>query len=616
MYNKRKILIIAVLSGCLAVIALFMGRFEKREIKPQLPGLILPEGTEIYPWTDENEDVSYYFIPSFAELDDIHLSMDEDNRIKIDERLFSNGDSLLELTPDQDYVMTGRDNIEHKVRFIRSGNVSTIFVSTATGSIDPVLRSKDHKEIAKITVVDKDGNIDLAKTDSKIKGRGNSTWKKDKKPFTILFNEPESILGMAVSSKWALLANAYDHSGIRNALVFDTARDAGLIGTPEYEYADLYINGLYNGLYLICQTADTFIERTDVDEENVYLFTAEVNIRAEEVSYPIYAENDEVIIDVHLPKKLSSYEKETAKDIISKIDTTIDNGGSDISEVIDIDSWAKRYLIDEIFANYDSGVTSSYFYITEGSDSKAYAGPVWDYDNILGNRNAFARNINPETLYAQQQYRSKTQRILWYSKLYSNPIFYDAVVNLFEEVFLPRLELLLNNDILQLDTEIRTAKKADDLRWGFDTDGEYDQIREFLLKRIQFLKKIWLDNSDYVRVTYYTPDNNSLFMSFFIPRGSSLSNDPNAMGEFEGTGEWCIDGTEEKYDFDLPVNEDIVLVNASFKEQPASDSITANNSINKKLVIIGISIIFMLFLAFLLWLTKDVIKGIFRKVIK
>ena len=52
------------------------------------------------------------------------------------------------------------------------------------------------------------------------------------------------------------------------------------------------------------------------------------------------------------------------------------------STIIDLDSWIRRYLIDEISGNVDSDHASSYFYYTDGL---FYAGPVWDYDLAFGN---------------------------------------------------------------------------------------------------------------------------------------------------------------------------------------------------------------------------------------
>ena len=601
---------IILLTVLLMSIAVFVGRYETKDARSSIVDLVLPGEIKISPWINEDDGISYFFLPSYVNFDDIQILINVGEEITIDDRSFSNGDSLSGLTSDRIYMMICQNN-KYNIEFRQSGNVATVFVSTATGSMDSIYKSKDHKEIAKITVIDESGNVDLNKTDLKIKGRGNVTWEKDKKPFAILFNEPETILGMKASSKWALMANGYDYSGIRNAIVLDTARNVGMYGTSEFEYVDLYLNGEYNGLYLICQTVDTIAERTDVDPEGLYLFTAEWYKRIAQVAYPLYAENDESIIDVRIPRKMSSDEKETAQSIINKVDTAIVGGSNKIDDIIDLDSWVKKYLIDEIFENYDSGVASSYFYTNiRETDPKIYAGPVWDYDNAIGmQNNHVGTTMMPEILFADQEYRSAQERILWYSELYSNPVFYNALVSCFEKDFLPQLNMLIEGGINELAQKINPAKRNDDFRWGTDSGEEYEYMIEFLSRRIRFLEEIWLKNKEYTEITYYYPGTNNAYRHVMVPKGSTLSSNPEIMDKFGESDKWYIDGTSEEYDFDLPVNDPIILVNISNNDPNKEKSLSIE--VDKKLVAIGISIVSMfLVLLFIPLLYRALRKGV------
>lgn len=61
-----------------------------------------------------------------------------------------------------------------------------------------------------------------------------------------------------------------------------------------------------------------------------------------------------------------------------------------------MDSFVKKYLIEEITRNYDGGVTSSFFYkASDAEGGKLYAGPVWDYDVSFGNCNLDKIVSNP-----------------------------------------------------------------------------------------------------------------------------------------------------------------------------------------------------------------------------
>ena len=613
MHKIRKLLILILLTMILGGIALIMNRYDKKAVDSQLAELLLPGGEKISPWTNDKDGISYYFIPSYVDFDDICISLREDNEIRIDNQVFHDGDQIAGLKIDQTYEMYDNKNTKHNIKFIQSRNVSTVFVTTVTGSMNAIYQSKKNKEAAKITVIDKDGNVDLTRTDSKIKGRGNVTWNKEKAPFAILFNEPESILGMQVSSKWVLLANAYDDSEVRNAIVFDTAKKVGLTETSDYKYVDLYLNGEYNGLYMICQSVDTFSERTDIDKDGIFLFAAELFERASEMNYILYAEYGKTLVDVRLPKKMDSEEQGIAEKIIANTDTAIIDGRNDIGGIIDLDSWAKKYLIDEIFENYDSGITSSYFYTrSRNLDSKVYAGPIWDYDNSMGNRNAFyGATHDPEILYANHEYRSKEIRILWYSELYSNPVFYNVLTDIFKNEFLPQLEMLIDNGIENLAKDIRSAKVLDDIRWEKNQTDEYEYLVEYLINRVRFLKRIWLDNEEYVEVTYYTPGDDSIYYRTYVLKGSALSDNLSKMDGFSESDSWYIDGTDEEYDFTLPVNTDIVLVKALNKESSGIISKIWNLlSAKKKLVEVGASIGAMLLALLLLQFRRRLKKGV------
>ena len=602
MQKIRKIVIIVVFTALMLGVALYADRYDKKDVSPSLADLTLADGETIFPWHDETENIYYYFLPSYVDLADTSFSLRDGEKISIDNVPFSKETTLGELDVDTPYLAISNDNKKYTIEFKESGNISTIYVSTATGSLESVLQSKEHKELARVTVVDENGNVNIIKTDARIKGRGNSTWLNcEKKPFSIVFNEPESILGMGVSSKWALLANAMDYSGIRNAIVYDTARSLGMATTPDYEFVDLYLNGEYNGLYMICQSAETFYERNDVDESDLYLFKSELPERLEDMNYPLYAEDNEALIDVCIPEKLHSDEKDYVKSTIARLDSVISDGGDDIADVIDIDTWIRKYLIDEVFENFDAGLASSYFYtLTSGENDKVYAGPIWDYDRVLGNTHCLTGTTrNPEILYAMQEYRGNTQRVLWYSELYSNALFYNKMIQVFDQEFKPIVESLIEKDIETLAQEVGCSKSCDDLRWGIDSGKEYEYMTDYLIKRLDFLEDIWLNNKEYVQVTFYTPDKSYNYMRVYVPKGNSIASDPERLARFSKSDEWYIEGTTEVYDFNLPVYDNTTLVNATPTGIGRIKSIlTCAREELKMFVIIG-SMLMLLLLQFL-----------------
>ena len=100
---------------------------------------------------------------------------------------------------------------------------------------------------------------------------------------------------------------------------------------------------------------------------------------------PIHASVEEI-------EYISSYMQEI-EDAIMATDGINPTTGKHYSEYIDIDSWADKYIVEEISRNNGGGATSSYFYKPSDSVSKkVYGGPVWDYDKAYGNFHSYNQN--------------------------------------------------------------------------------------------------------------------------------------------------------------------------------------------------------------------------------
>ena len=72
--------------------------------------------------------------------------------------------------------------------------------------------------------------------------------------------------GMEKNKKWMLLANWFDISLIRNQITFDLCREIGLKSTPDCRQVDLYLNGAYNGTYLLTEKIQLKKGRLDITD--------------------------------------------------------------------------------------------------------------------------------------------------------------------------------------------------------------------------------------------------------------------------------------------------------------------------------------------------------------
>lgn len=87
--------------------------------------------------------------------------------------------------------------------------------------------------------------------ETEIKGRGNSTWLANKKPYKIKLDTKSDLLGMGKNKHWVLLSNPYDSSLSRNKLIYDLAEDMG-ISSMSSQWVDVVLNGEVVGNYLLC----------------------------------------------------------------------------------------------------------------------------------------------------------------------------------------------------------------------------------------------------------------------------------------------------------------------------------------------------------------------------
>ena len=145
-----------------------------------------------------------------------------------------------------------------------SSSLPSMAITLYDSTLDDVHEDKDAKHTVALTTVydPKNADHDLAVSGGEFKGRGNSSWVYyDKKGYQLKLSEETSVLGMPAAKKWTLLAGASDSTLVRTKLALDAAASLPFLFTPKAEYADLWINGDYRGLYLITEKAEIGTDR-------------------------------------------------------------------------------------------------------------------------------------------------------------------------------------------------------------------------------------------------------------------------------------------------------------------------------------------------------------------
>ena len=242
-----------------------------------------------------------------------------------------------------------------------------------------------------------------------IRGRGNSTWGLPKNPYRIKFDEKVSVFGESKNKSWVLLALYGDYSAVKDKLAFKMADAIGTdVFVPSYHYVELYLNGLYQGLYLLTDQVDENSGRTDVKEK----FTAE------DVAVPFLVELDAYAPDegvegvdwfridgneyaIKYPEVDERYTEEQfeyIKQYIIDVDNACKEGSLEkLAALVDIDSFIDYYIVQEAMGQAEINGKSVYMYKTK--DGLMKMGPLWDFDwSAMGSSIGKHRDINKDKI--------------------------------------------------------------------------------------------------------------------------------------------------------------------------------------------------------------------------
>ena len=268
-----------------------------------------------------------------------------------------------------------------------SGSVPRIEITTQDGN-GTALEKADGYVNASITIADGDKE---PLTDSVLfKVRGNSTALPfvTKKAYTFKFNTKKDLFGMGKGKKWALLANTFDPTLLRNYIAFDLAHKMGLEYTCEQRFVELWVDGSCRGCYTLMEPVQQGKDRVDIDLGsngglNDFLIEREASRTEDGVTY---FKTDGIRFSVSEPEEPTDEQLAYIQSVMDDILATLKTGDRDaISAKLDIASFTRFYLLNELYKTADFNFSSVFFYYKSGV---LYAGPAWDYDLAAGNSNA------------------------------------------------------------------------------------------------------------------------------------------------------------------------------------------------------------------------------------
>ncbi len=518
-------------------------------------------------WRENGNNIGYFFLPSYAAGTDCAISIAEyltEGHIQISGKPLAKGDVLKDIEWGREYpleIFDEQDNLtaEASVIFYCTQNLGTVFLETESESMDYIHAYKGNEEGGRATVYDAEGRLLYQGDLEKVSGRGNSTWGLEKKPYEIKLAKSADLFGFGEGKTWNLLANAYDDTQIRNLLILSMGEQLGLDYTPQGAMVSLYCNGEYTGTYYLCEKVkvgearvnirdlgeelESVYQMTDLEKleqkrsedgtlrwvemeynpadiSGGYLIERELELRFEEDTVSGFKTAGGDYYAIESPK-YASYEQvcyiaglvQDMEDAAAAEDGINPRTGKHYSEYMDVNSFVRKYLVEEISKNYDGGVTSSFFYKPADSQStKLFAGPLWDYDAVFGNCGLDEINSNPMGITMLDDHIFGTRL---FKSLYQQEDFREAVRDCYREEAGVILESMLNEQIDQLDAVYGQAVFCNNIRWQgmqnryryYDTyEDNIRYLKHFIRERKQFLDEVWIDDEIYHRVSFYVDD--------------------------------------------------------------------------------------------------------------
>lgn len=401
---------------------------------------------------------------------------------------------------------------------------------------------------ASIDVVDKNNTLEEFSDDKlDIKVRGNSTADPSKRAYRLKFgkDEKDKVTGELIKThkhdlmgggyakrNWALLANCFDHSLIRNALTCELGKIIGMPFNPGYCFVDLVINGDYRGTYQVTDHPEVGSHRIDIDEDKDWYI--EFQGRSDMLDEPYLNIKDLPMFSIKNPDYTDAADADKLAALKVEMEDWVKQWKSGFSYDASItqsdtkgwrayndeDQLLKWFLETEITADYDGYMTIKAYRATDG---KLFWGPVWDKDLAWDNYGDYTK-----TLGAALENASSIRYYVYNpgsgTAILSDPRFVKRVYETYNKLIENGLEQKLVDIVDQLHLRVNQTQQLNFEKWGITTVygglekyhewtdyAQYpEQLKTFIIARLAFLKekfkKIY-DDVCTVKEATYTPTN-------------------------------------------------------------------------------------------------------------
>lgn len=395
----------------------------------------------------------------------------------------------------------------------KSSGIPSVYINTEGGA--PILDKENYVEAT--IRIDGDGKYDNFEGATSIRGRGNSTWEMPKKPYKLKLDKEAPLFGMNSHREWAVLANYFDKTFLRNITAFEISRIAEMSWTPSSVSFELYLNEAYQGVYAMTEQVRVSKERFDIElvkptdisgEALTGGYFLELDFHFDE-AYKFKTERAKLPIMFKDPKKptveqfnyVQSYYNLAEEVLYSENYKDSENG---YRKYIDVESFINYYIVQELSKNVDGNMRGSCFMAIR-RNGKIEQPLVWDFDLAFGNADYITWEQGATSAGWDGWYIKTCSP--WFDRLFEDPQFVEELKDRWNELKpqLDKLPSFIKEHALMLDdaqTRNFSTKETNGAGWDINkvdwntsrVSGSYKAEINYLVTFVE--KRIgWLDSN-------------------------------------------------------------------------------------------------------------------------
>lgn len=352
-----------------------------------------------------------------------------------------------------------------------------------------------------------------------VKGRGNTSWGQPKKPYSIKLSSKASLLDIPKTKKYAIVASYSDASMMRNFITYKAGLIlSGIDYTPKCEFVEVYLNGNYNGIYLLVERVDIESNKIDIeeaDETNLtggYLIEKDIDGKIDYSSdlwfnCPYWANQSKDYFVLKTPEPESAELTRAMLDYLENYMQSVHNsimrvGNESYTKYVDVDSWIDFILMQEITKNIDGNLKTSCYMYKQRDDDKLYMTALWDFDLAYGGADWDNADYTHNDYHdcpsgtGVNGFMAINSSSPWFDHLYDDyPEFREALIakyNEYHETLIPRMRAMMSEQAAYL---LQAAPQNDEM-WYNDFEEGVHELMNWFDGRISWLDRHWYEGEN------------------------------------------------------------------------------------------------------------------------